>query len=587
MRRPQPAFGLVTVMTSLLVAVMFATPVSAAFAPTEPEPAQVFSATSRKCTVWSSELVPPRTIRVLRTSATDPPQKVKGTVQTVDFHDYVATVMAAEWPERYPLETLKAGAVATKQFAWYYILHPRGGTKWVKGEKVCYDVVDSTTDQWYRPERFAPGKPNGPATDSKIIRAMDATWDVSVRKYSLRTQSSRLFLTGYRNGSSTAACGADATGFKLFHNSTRKCGLDGLKYREILRKYLKPNLEIVKPGRADVIGTKHGDARAMERRTGQRTARVWTPGRTAPEPGSNAGLTLSTDGLIDYAAGDMNGDGKGDLVWLKKTGPTTGRIKAAISDGTNYGPVQDWWGGDAGVQVTGARLLIGDFHADQRADVAILSSGPSAGTSRLVVLKRKPYSATKQLADPLVWWTASQDFGKIASAWLGDLSGDGRADLIIRQNPDSGGVRLKTAVTISPLPASGPRMAAYRARFDAPSLIPAKVRMIVADSNRDGRDDVNMLIGGGGRAKVERLLGQKAGSFKRVHVWTAPKSDPIPVEKTRLGAADIDYDGRTDLVLYTKRDPRTRIRVLKTRYDKMLQGPDWKVAIDWDDVRPY
>ena len=104
-----------------------------------------------------------------------------GTVQEVDFHDYVATTMAAEWPEHYPLETLKAGAVATKQFAWYYVIHPRGGTVKVDGERVCYDVVDTTVDQYYYPERHGVGKPAGPGP--KILAALDETWDVSVRKF--------------------------------------------------------------------------------------------------------------------------------------------------------------------------------------------------------------------------------------------------------------------------------------------------------------------------------------------------------------------------------------------------------------------
>ena len=86
---------------------------------------------------------------------------------------------------------------------------------------------------------------------------------------------------------------------------------------------------------------------------------------------------------------------------------------------------------------------------------------------------------------------------------------------------------------------------------------------------------------------VERLQGQKLGGFRRVKIWTAPTSDPIPVEKTRLGAADIDYDGRTDLVLYTKRGPGTRIRVLKTRYDSMKKGPDRTGPIAWSKIRPF
>ena len=585
MRRPQPAFGLAAVLSSLLVALTLAAPASAVIAPADAEPTQVYDASSKSCTKWTSTFTPPKQIRVLRTAATSPPKKVKNTVQTVDFYQYVATVMAAEWPERYPIETLKAGAIATKQFAWYYVRNYRGGVKWKNGKKHCYDVVDSTTDQWYRPEKYGPGKSLWPAKGSKIRQAMDATWDVSLRKYKYSTGVSEFFLTGYRAGSSSAACGADATGFKLFHNSTLKCGYDGLTYDEILRKYFNPRLEIVTPGSNDVLGTKHGDARAMQRSSGQRTARVWTPGQPAPEPGSNAGITISTDALIDYAAGDMDGDGKDDLVWLKRTGNNAGKIRVALSNGTNYGAASDWWNGNTIVPLNGARLLVGDFHADGRQDVAIF--GRNGDDSRLVVLKRRKYDNAVSFSDPVVWWSGAQEFDRVAAVWAGDLSGDGRSDLIVRQNIDGGGVRLKTAVTKSPVPSSGSRMNSYKSRWEDKSLSSAKVKMTVADANRDGRDDVVLLVGGGGRAVVERLQGQKLGGVKRVKIWTAPKADPIPVQKTRMAAADVDYDGRDDLVLYIDRGQSTRIRVLKTRYDRMVQGPDWKFSVPWDDVRPY
>ena len=58
-----------------------------------------------------------------------------------------------------------------------------------------------------------------------------------------------------RRAGTTDVCGADANGFKLYHRSTKACGLDGLRYREILRRYLSPNLEIVTTGRHDVVGT--------------------------------------------------------------------------------------------------------------------------------------------------------------------------------------------------------------------------------------------------------------------------------------------------------------------------------------------
>jgi hypothetical protein len=176
--------------------------------------------------------------------------------------------------------------------------------------------------------------------------------------------------------------------------------------------------------------------------------------------------------------------------------------------------------------------------------------------------------------------------GTISAAWAGDLSGDGRADLIVRQNPGSGGVRLKTAVTRTPLPSGEDRMRALRVAFET-AVDPAKVKTVTGDANRDGREDVLLLWASGGRARLERLQGQTFGALKQVHLWTAPKTDPVAVEKTRLGAADVDYDGRTDLVLFSRHPDGTRIRVLRTRYDTVLPGFDLIEGLDWASLRPY
>ncbi len=584
MRRPQPAFGLVAVMSSLLVALTFAMPASAKVAPAEFEAAPVLSASNDKCTKWTAQFSPPTKIRVLRTYKTKPPADVKGTVVTVDFYEYVATVMAAEWPEHYPLETLKAGAVATKQFAWYYILYPRGLTKWVDGKKVCYDVEDSTIDQWYKPETYGPGKSGWPGAGSKIRQAMDATWDVSLRKVNWNTNVSKFFLTGYRAGSTGVACGADATGWKLFHNSTKQCGKDGLTYREILRKYLGPNLEIVTPGREDVIGTKHGDARMVQLEGAFRSPRIWTPGRTSPEPGSRVGISLANDALVGYASGDMNGDGREDLVWVKKGDGGTARLKVAISDGTNYRDGELWWSGDANVPLNGARVLVGDFHADARLDVAIIGQGPN-DTTKMVVLKRKTYGKPDKFADPIVWWNGSQEYDRIYSVWAPDLTGDGRADIVVRQHPGSG-VRVKTGITIKGA-AAGNKIQGYRVRWEDSKAVPAKIKMNVGDANRDGRDDVISLVGGKGRAQVWRLQGQGLGGLKPVRIWTAPSSDPIPVKKTRLGVSDIDFDGRADPLFFVENNGNTRVRTYKTRYDKLVTGPAWNTGIPWANVRLY
>lgn len=78
--------------------------------------------------------VPPTTIRVCRSH---------GGVDTVAFEEYVRQVLPREFPPTWPPEVLKAGAVAIKSYAWYYLDHP------ISAE--C-DIGDSTRYQKYAPE---------------------------------------------------------------------------------------------------------------------------------------------------------------------------------------------------------------------------------------------------------------------------------------------------------------------------------------------------------------------------------------------------------------------------------------------------
>ena len=121
------------------------------------------------------------TIRVLRTHGPN-----KGNVETVDFRTYVGWVLSTEWTAHYPLEALKVGAIAVKQYAWYYTIVYRGG---VDASGNCYDVVDNTNDQYYDPDNKVHPRP-GP--NKFHLQAIAATWNISLRKWSKDTGSSRL-----------------------------------------------------------------------------------------------------------------------------------------------------------------------------------------------------------------------------------------------------------------------------------------------------------------------------------------------------------------------------------------------------------
>ena len=173
------------------------------------------------CTGWPNVRVPPSTIRVLRTGT--------GQVQVVDFQTYVEIVMSAEWGTTGWLPAgLQTGAMAVKQFGWYYTMHWRGGT----ATGGCYDVRDDTNDQLYQPEKRT--------IKAVHVAAIEATWTKSA------TKNGSFALMGYRSGASVA-CGADADGYHLYQASSRACANNGMTVDQILHVYFDPGLVIWMP----------------------------------------------------------------------------------------------------------------------------------------------------------------------------------------------------------------------------------------------------------------------------------------------------------------------------------------------------
>lgn len=173
------------------------------------------SGANRSCTAWSSTAAPPPQIRVYRVS--------EGRVETVDFKKYVKRVTSREWNvEQRALRY--AGAVAVKQYAWYHVLHWRGGTFGGR----CYDVRDSTSDQLYasKPMNQIP---------RRVKRAVDRTWTWRLFR------DGKFIMTGYKRGQKGVACAEDA-GFRLRARSAKKCAAQGWSAERILETYYTATL---------------------------------------------------------------------------------------------------------------------------------------------------------------------------------------------------------------------------------------------------------------------------------------------------------------------------------------------------------
>ncbi len=138
-------------------------------------------------------------------------------VDRVEFKTYIKNVLPNEWPSYWPKESLRAGAIAVKNFGWYWAL--RSASKTPSGQ--CYDVSDNTNSQVYRP---------GSAT-AATNAAVDATWGTRM------TRNGSIFRAQYC--STTTACGHWVTGDWMSQTGSRDKAKAGWSSSRILRHYYR------------------------------------------------------------------------------------------------------------------------------------------------------------------------------------------------------------------------------------------------------------------------------------------------------------------------------------------------------------
>jgi hypothetical protein len=137
------------------------------------------SRSGNTCSGWSSNLVPPQTIRV---AVGDSVQTE--TSETIPFVEYMTHVLPDEWIASWDSDALGAGAAAVKTYAWY---RAQPGHAYTSGSG-CADVTDDTRDQVYDPNW----------TDAHTNRAVYATLG------SILHRSDAVFLSQYWSGGSTS-----------------------------------------------------------------------------------------------------------------------------------------------------------------------------------------------------------------------------------------------------------------------------------------------------------------------------------------------------------------------------------------------
>lgn len=517
------------------------------------------------CTGWTSTVVPPPSINVLRTSL--------GRVETVPFRRYVEFVLAAEWGPGTAREALAAGAVAVKQYAWYHALagHWRGG----RYGGTCFDVRDTNVDQVYRPATKIP--------TAKQRSAVAESWAVTVRKPSSTDPAGRFFMTSYNGGHSLPGCGAGVTGWKLWQHGAATCAAEGYTYEAILRLYYGPRLQVVTSPRASPV---------RDQRLGifiDRGVAGTTDVVTLGKRGSN--LVTHADQVLGFAlpdtlgwvTGDLTGDRRADLAVLvdAAAGPQLRVFRGMVS---GFGPAEVWW--DSAVQgpplpKVGLALVGADWDADGRLDIGLLSPEPSAPESARLYRLR---SSGKGLAEPESAWKGAIGLNG-ATAYGGDFNGDGRGDLAVLEHRGSAGIAVAVL-------ASRPTGGGFTPLADwavEPELAPGDVVPLEADVNGDGRDDIVLIArsgastGGGPRVSLYR-----SGDHGSTRVDLGSLPEGLPSIRQAWGTADLNRDGLDDLFVLARDGGGTRIQAFLSR-GATLKASVWGVDadLDWAGATAY
>jgi hypothetical protein len=436
------------------------------------------------CSGYYCDVVPPSQIRIYHDN---PDWNPTYTVWTRDFKTYVKESLAREWISSWPPASLQSGAMAVRNFGWWWVNNgPKG---WLGGQ--CYHV----TSHWLTSQAWGPGYPAGftPQDIAKIENAVNSTWAVS-----RMTRGSTIFESyykGYPNDLCGQFDGGPAPGHDMSQYGTWRCAEASPPetWTGIIRRYYFDNAS--QPGHVMVMDDMPAATEYNEPALGQRlrvfaingsgevrwnrhtrSSNSWSGWTTLPPP---AGTCTSAPAALSYGTTHLwvfcQSTDRG--VWARRYNGSSWEAWIPLGGFGTSGPAATEYGSQLKMYVRRENLNIWERTCPTSSNCSLATSwsgwvlvgGPPGGctsspaadwrTTDLYVFCRGVGAAGNPHAE--IWYTQTNN-GTSWAPWTsiggGLASGPAATDINI------GGYRVYAESTVS----SGHTWQNYRASSSGP-----------------------------------------------------------------------------------------------------------------------